>query len=400
MEEKGVKGKILTGDYLNFTQPKALRRLLKYKNIELKILSNEKFHAKGYFFRKGDVWSMIIGSSNLTQTALTVNFEWNLKINSLEKGKSAKEILNNFFDIFNRLPKTDLKMVEEYEKIYKAVKEYEKEKIKKQNYFERKEITPNLMQREALKNLFELRKTKDRGILISATGTGKTYLSAFDVKNVNPEKMLFTAHRKTILEKSKLTFENIIKDKKMAVYGENGWENADYIFAMVQTLSRPEHLKNFSEDFFDYIIIDEVHHSGAKTYQALINYFKPKFLLGMTATPERTDDFDVYGLFNHNIAYEIRLYDALRENLLCPFHYPKFLLGMTATPERTDDFDVYGLFNHNIAYEIRLYDALRENLLCPFHYFGISDISVDGEIIDEKTSIKKLAADERVNHLL
>lgn len=353
LEEKGVKGKILTGDYLNFTQPKALKRLLKYKNIELKILSNEKFHAKGYFFRKGDVWSMIIGSSNLTQTALTVNFEWNLKINSFEKGKSAKEILNNFFDIFNRLPKTDLKMVEEYEKIYKAVKEYEKEKIKRQDYFERKEITPNLMQREALKNLFELRKTKDRGLLISATGTGKTYLSAFDVKNVNPEKMLFTAHRKTILEKSKLTFENIIKDKKMAVYGENGWENADYIFAMVQTLSRPEHLKNFSEDFFDYIIIDEVHHSGAKTYQALINYFKPKFLF-----------------------------------------------GMTATPERTDDFDVYWLFNHNIAYEIRLYDALRENLLCPFHYFGISDISVDGEIINEKTSIKKLAADERVNHII
>ena len=98
LEEKGVKGKILTGDYLNFTQPKALKRLLKYKNIELKILSNEKFHAKGYFFKKGDVWSMIIGSSNLTQTALTVNFEWNLKINSFEKGKSAKEILNNFFE--------------------------------------------------------------------------------------------------------------------------------------------------------------------------------------------------------------------------------------------------------------------------------------------------------------
>lgn len=173
------------------------------------------------------------------------------------------------------------------------------------------------------------------------------------MKNLNPEKMLFTAHRKTILEKAKLTFENIMRDKKMAVYGEKGWENADYIFAMVQTLSRAEHLKNFSEDFFDYIIIDEVHHSGAKTYQALINYFKPKFLL-----------------------------------------------GMTATPERTDDFDVYGLFNHNIAYEIRLYDALRENLLCPFHYFGISDISVEGEVINEKTSIKKLAADERVNHII
>ena len=353
LEEKGVKGKILTGDYLNFTQPKALKRLLKYKNIELKILSAEKFHAKGYFFRKGNIWTMIIGSSNLTQTALTVNFEWNLKINSFEKGKTAKEILNNFLDIFEKLPKADLKIVEEYEKVYKKIKEYEKERRINQNFLEKKEVTPNLMQREALKNLDELRKIKDRGLLISATGTGKTYLSAFDVKNVNPKKMLFIAHRKTILEKAKITFQNIIKDKKMAIYGEKDWEKSDYIFAMVQTLSKNEHIRNFSEYFFDYIIIDEVHHSGAKTYQTVIKYFKPKFLL-----------------------------------------------GMTATPERTDDFDIYELFNHNIAYEIRLYDALKENLLCPFHYFGISDITVDGEIINEKTSIKKLVVDERVNHII
>ena len=353
LEEKDVKGKILTGDYLNFTQPKALKRLLKYKNIELKILSAEKFHAKGYFFRKGNIWTMIIGSSNLTQTALTVNFEWNLKINSFEKGKTAKEILNNFLDIFEKLPKADLKIVEEYEKVYKKIKEYEKERRINQNFLEKKEVTPNLMQREALKNLDELRKIKDRGLLISATGTGKTYLSAFDVKNVNPKKMLFIAHRKTILEKAKITFQNIIKDKKMAIYGEKDWEKSDYIFAMVQTLSKNEHIRNFSEYFFDYIIIDEVHHSGAKTYQTVIKYFKPKFLL-----------------------------------------------GMTATPERTDDFDIYELFNHNIAYEIRLYDALKENLLCPFHYFGISDITVDGEIINEKTSIKKLVVDERVNHII
>lgn len=353
LEERGIKGKILTGDYLNFTQPKALKRLLKYKNIELKILSHEKFHAKGYFFRKNNLWTMIVGSSNLTQTALTVNFEWNLKINSFKDGKIAEEILNNFYSVFNKLPETDMEAIENYEKIYKLAKEYEKIQRKKQKVFEEKEITPNIMQEQALKNLEELRKSTDRGLLISATGTGKTYLSAFDVKKVNSKKMLFIAHRKTILQKARETFESIIRDKKMAVYGEDDISNTDYIFAMVQTLSREIHLKNFPENYFDYIIIDEVHHGGAKTYQTVINYFKPKFLL-----------------------------------------------GMTATPERTDDFDIYGLFNHNIAYEIRLYDALRENLLCPFHYFGISDIVIDGESIDEKTSIKKLVIDKRVDHII
>ncbi len=353
LEERGIKGKILTGDYLNFTQPKALKRLLKYKNIELKILSNEKFHAKGYFFRKNNLWTMIVGSSNLTQTALTVNFEWNLKINSFKDGKIAGEILNNFYSVFNKLPETDMETIENYEKIYKLAKEYEKTQRKKQKVFEEREITPNIMQEQALKNLEELRKSTDRGLLISATGTGKTYLSAFDVKKVNPKKMLFIAHRKTILQKARETFESIIRDKKMAVYGEDDISNTDYIFAMVQTLSREIHLKNFPENYFDYIIIDEVHHGGAKTYQTVINYFKPKFLL-----------------------------------------------GMTATPERTDDFDIYGLFNHNIAYEIRLYDALRENLLCPFHYFGISDIVIAGESIDEKTSIKKLVIDQRVDHII
>lgn len=353
LENRNIKGKILTGDYLNFTEPKALKRLLNYKNIELKILSKEKFHAKGYFFRKDNLWTLVVGSSNLTQTALTINFEWNLKVNSLENGKIAKDILSSFNDIFERLPKLDLKMIENYEKIYKLSKSYSKAQEKLQNPLFKKEIIPNIMQEEALSNLIELRENEKEGLLISATGTGKTYLSAFDVKKVKPEKMLFIAHRKTIIKKAKYTFESIISNKKMAVYGDENISNADYIFAMVQTLNKKEHLERFPKDYFNYIIIDEVHHSGAKTYQSIINYFKPDFLL-----------------------------------------------GMTATPERSDDFDIYGLFNHNIAYEIRLYDALRENLLCPFHYFGISDITVDGECIDGKTSIKNLTLDQRVEHII
>lgn len=351
LEARGVKGKVLTGDYLTFTQPKALKKLLEFKNIELKVLSDEKFHAKGYFFRKGDIWTMIVGSSNLTQTALTVNFEWNLKINSLKDGKIATEILNNFYDIFNKIPALDMASLLEYERVYNLSKEYTKKK--KQEIREYKEITPNIMQKQALENLNNLRKYERKGLLISATGTGKTYLSAFDVRNANPKRVLFIAHRKTILQKAKETYENILRDKKIVIYGEEDIDEADVVFAMIQTLSKENHMTKFSPDYFDYIVVDEVHHGGAKSYQSVLNYF-----------------------------------------------IPKFLLGMTATPERGDNFDIYKLFDNNIAYEIRLHDALKEELLSPFHYFGISDIEIDGELINEKSGIKKLTADARVNHII
>ena len=351
LEVRGVKGKVLTGDYLTFTQPKALKKLLEFKNIELKVLSDEKFHAKGYFFRKGDIWTMIVGSSNLTQTALTVNFEWNLKINSLKDGKIATEILNNFYDVFNKIPALDMDSLLEYERVYNLTKEYTKKK--KQEIREYKEITPNIMQKQALENLNNLRNYERKGLLISATGTGKTYLSAFDVRNANPKRVLFIAHRKTILQKAKETYENILRDKKIVIYGEEDIDEADVVFAMIQTLSKENHMTKFSPDYFDYIVVDEVHHGGAKSYQSVLNYF-----------------------------------------------IPKFLLGMTATPERGDNFDIYKLFDNNIAYEIRLHDALKEELLSPFHYFGISDIEIDGELINEKSGIKKLTADARVNHII
>lgn len=352
LNERGVKGKILTGDYLTFTQPKGLKKLMEFGNIDVRLVSEEKFHAKGYFFRKKDIWTMIIGSSNLTQTALTTNFEWNLKINSLKDGKIAKNILDNFYNIFNSVSKLTDERLNEYEENYLMYKSFNKKIKAQEKKLNEKEVKPNIMQVQALKNLESLRSYAKRGLLISATGTGKTYLSGFDVKNAKAERVLFIAHRKTILSKAKETFETIIKDKKMGIYDGNMGEE-DYLFAMIQTMSKKEHLEKFPKDYFDYIIIDEVHHGGAKSYQSLINYFTPRFML-----------------------------------------------GMTATPERGDNFDIYELFHHNIAYEIRLHDALREELLCPFHYFGISDIEVDGELITEKTAVKKLTADERVNHII
>ncbi|MGL6066947.1 MAG: DEAD/DEAH box helicase [Cetobacterium sp.] len=338
LEEKGVKGKILTGDYLNFTQPKALERLLGYKNIEVKLLFGEKFHAKGYFFKKNEVWTLIVGSSNLTQTALTVNFEWNLKINSLEKGKILNDILDEFNSVYKNLPVLTIDAISDYKEIYnlaKTIAEKQLKLIKKEH-----KIKPNKMQEVALQNLEMLRGENSRGLLISATGTGKTILSAFDIKAANAQKVLFIAHRKTILEKARSSYNEILG-------------NNEVVFAMVQTLSKKNHLEKYKKDSFDYIVIDEVHHSGAKSYQDIINYFTPKFLL-----------------------------------------------GMTATPERGDDFDIYELFDHKIAYEIRLHDALKEGMLCPFHYFGISDIVMDGKEIDEKTTLKNLVVDERVNHII
>ena len=352
LENKGIKGKILTGDYLTFTEPKALKKLLSYKNIDLRVATNKKHHTKAYFFRKGNIWTLIIGSSNLTQGALTVNFEWNIKVNSLENGKIIKSILEAFnreFDNLRSLTNEDLKNYQEkYEQLKKLIE------INNQT-LDLNEIKPNSMQVQALKNLEETRKENDRALLISATGTGKTYLSAFDVKQANAKKILFVAHRKVILERAKISYQKILKNKKMEIFDSNFQINNkdEVIFAMVQTLNKEKTLNIFPKDYFDYIIVDEVHHGGAKTYQSIFEYFNPKFLL-----------------------------------------------GITATPERTDDFNIYQLFNYNVAYEIRLEDAMKKELLCPFHYFGISDILINGKSIDEKTSIKNLTSDERVEHIL
>ena len=144
LNERGVKGQILTGDYLTFTQPKALKKLMEFENIDIRLVSEEKFHAKGYFFRKKDIWTMIIGSSNLTQTALTVNFEWNLKISSLKDGKIAKNILENFYNIFNSVSKLTDERLKEYEENYLMYKSFNKKIKRQEKSLIEKEVKPNI----------------------------------------------------------------------------------------------------------------------------------------------------------------------------------------------------------------------------------------------------------------
>ena len=314
---KGVKGRVLTGCYLNFTEPKALDKLLEFENIELKVLANENFHAKGFFFRKGNNWQIMIGSSNLTQSALTVNSEWNILFHTNSNEQVYQQIITEFNRLFDEAIGCKY-IVEQYRLNYQSIRNTASLELYKQV----QPIVPNVVQQQALENLSILRNEgKDKALIISATGTGKTFLSAFDVASMNPKRCLFIVHRTNIAIKASETFAKVIKDKSIGMYTGSNKSSADYLFATIQTLKNPQVLAKFEHDDFDYLIIDEVHHAEAESYKQVLAHFNPKFLLGMTATPERSDDADIFKLFDYNIAYEIRLHQALEEDLLCPFHY-------------------------------------------------------------------------------
>ncbi|PPK49294.1 DUF3427 domain-containing protein [Clostridium algidicarnis] len=354
LDEKGIKGKILTTDYLNFSEPKALRKLLEFSNIEIKLYSKENFHTKGYIFKYDDHYKLIVGSSNLTQSALTKNKEWNFKISSLEEGSLTENVIDEFNGLWDDAYDLTLDWIETYQDIYKKQIEYaRKSSVPRLSQYK---LKPNKMQVAAIQGLNKIREDgSDKALLISATGTGKTYLSAFELRNYNPKKALFIVHREQIARQALNSFQNVFGDTRTMgiLSGTRKDINKDFIFCTVQTLSKDDVLKSFEKDEFDYIIIDEVHKAGANSYQKIVEYFTPKFLL-----------------------------------------------GMTATPERCDDFDIFKMFNYNIAYEIRLQKALEEDLLCPFHYFGVSDISVDGVELEDKSNFKALVAKERVNHII
>lgn len=321
LEEKGIKGKVVVSQYLNFTQPEALRKLLKFTNIELRIATKQNSHSKGYLFKKSKYYNLIIGSSNLTASALATNKEWNLKVSALHSSSIVGKIFGEFDADFQNGTPVTASFIDTYEDIYNKQKILSKAHEKA---FIKPVISPNSMQDEALNNINTLRNSgAKKALIISATGTGKTYLSAFDAKAFQPKRLLFVVHRRTIALKSLETFQNIFgADKTMGEYsGSQQERDKDFLFATVQTISKQNHLDQFDKDYFDYIVIDESHRSGADSYKRLLGYFKPRFLLGMTATPERTDGEDIFSLFDHNIAYEIRLNRAMEEEMLSNFHY-------------------------------------------------------------------------------
>lgn len=324
LEVRGIKGKILVSQYLNFTQPEALKRLLQFRNIELRISTTGNTHSKGYIFKSGEHFNLIIGSSNLTGQALSTNKEWNIKVSALDESGLVDKVLREFYSDFDKGKRVTTEFIKEYEGVYQNQFLFVGNSGSEKQIDIRSTVNPNSMQVDALENLNKLRSEgKSKALIISATGTGKTYLSAFDAKAFNPKKLLFVVHRLTIAKEALRTFKKVFgNNKTMGLYSGNEKElECDFVFSTIQTISKSSHLERFSNKHFDYIIIDETHRSGADSYKRLIEYFEPKFLMGMTATPERTDGFDIFKLFDYNIAYEIRLSKAMEEDILSPFHY-------------------------------------------------------------------------------
>lgn len=359
LKKRRVKGRILTSTYQYFNTPQVFRRLLKLEDVfEVRIYDEKSFHAKGYIFKyeKDEKSNFIVGSSNLTQHALTYNHEWNVKVNSTFQGALIKDLEREFNATWERSKILTEDWIEQYEAAYQDSKIVDINQILKLQ--KTRGIKPNKMQREALESLKRLRNEgKDRAVLISATGTGKTYLSAFDVMDVQPRRFLFVIHRENVARAAMKTYQIVLgEEKRMGILSGTsrlGSLEADYVFATIQTLSKDRQLERFAPDHFDYIVIDEVHHAGASTYQKILEHFKPKFLLGMSATPERNDDINVLEMFDYEIAYEIRL-------------------------------------QHAMKYE----------LLAPFHYFGVQELEVDGHAIDDLSTFARLTHDDRIDHII
>ena len=325
--ERGVKGKIITSTYQNFTDVASLRVfkdwMNKFSNFECHIdfncFGDNGFHSKGYLFEYDNSNEFLVGSTNITRYALLKNVEWNVAIKSNSDTDSIKDAYLEFDDLWKRT----FDLSEDIIKKYSLVQAYAIDKWD-MDYFnpETVEVKPNSMQRKALKELRRYRDTGcNRSLVISATGSGKTYLAAFDVRNFDAKRCLFIVHRDTILKDARDTFVKVFGVTK--TYGMfTGKEqdlDCDFIFASSNMLAK--HLDYFEKDEFDYIVFDEVHHIVADGGMKIFDYFNPEFLLGLTATPERMDNKDVFELFDKNVPFELRLRDAISSDLVVPFHY-------------------------------------------------------------------------------
>ncbi len=366
LERRHIRGEILTTNYLNFSEPRALKKLNELSNITLKMYDAEAadggFHTKGYIFKNEEIYRIIIGSSNITSAALTRNREWNTKLISTEQGELAKEIVAEFNELWNS--KFSLSFDDFYENYcerYRII-EHQRKTAKQDDItsLEKYKLQPNSMQVGFITNLKKiLAAGEKRALLISATGTGKTYASAFALRELGFRRVLFLVHRGQLAVQTMESYKKVFAESvSMGLVGGNRHEyDKDYVFATVQTINRDQHLLRYEKDAFDCIVLDEAHHVSADTYQKIMRHFTPKLWLGMTATPDKRDD-------------------------------------------QIEGRNIYEIFNHQIAYEIRLQQAMEENLLCPFHYFGITDLEMIGDNEGNGVNFSMLTSDERVKHIL
>lgn len=371
LEKKGVKGRVLTTDYLMFSDPLALDKLNSLNNLDVRIFKTGEndvgFHTKGYMFHNNGDLRIIVGSSNLTQNAITKNHEWNTRMVSTSDGQFALDIEEEF----NNLWDTSVCYSEyrdEYSAIYKNSKREREELGKLTRTLDlsyAQVLQPNSMQEQFILNIEEIiHKGGKRALLISATGTGKTYASAFALRKLftdevfSNKKALFLSHREQINKQALKSYKRIFgKNVPMELLSGNQnnigkAKSGKFLFSTMNMMARTDIMEQFKPNEYSVIVLDECHRSGAASYQRIIDYFKPELLL-----------------------------------------------GMSASPERTDNFDVFSLFDHNIACEIRLQQALENDMLCPFHYFGITDLEIEGES-DDLNKFRQLTADKRVEYII
>jgi len=366
--ESRAKGLIVTSDYLGFNSPNAFAELLNLSRlgIDVRIHESRAYHPKGYVFGHPDRIAAVLGSSNLTESALVTNHEWNLQVAATKNSDLARQFAALIdAEVGSSRPLTQ-EWLDEYSQRYVPPQRPEWQPARPPAMEDRQpsvlesgwiealsdgrsvpapthillgpgtprfeprsprqaEVLPNRMQIEALAELAALRaQGEKKGLVISATGTGKTILAALDVRAADPQRVLFVAHREQILDKAMQEFQRVLgahPDELGKLGGGRNQSDRRFVFATIQTLAQPDVLSSLAPDAFDYVLIDEVHHVGADSYLKVVDHFEPEFMLGITATPERTDGFNVFELFEFNVPYEIRLGRALEDDMLAPFHY-------------------------------------------------------------------------------
>ena len=324
---------IITSNYLKSTEPNALNKLLELKSLGSNVYlfdsltSKENFHIKSYSFENtnSNFFSCIIGSSNMSFSAFKLSHELNIEIKDKNFSEEYKQKMLNFLTSPHLLELNE-KVINDYEKIYEEnnnlIRKFEEAITDDIKVIPFKK--PNLVQIEALEELKKSRDqfNKDKGLVVMATGLGKTILAALDVVSLKPKKILFVAHREEILIQSERAFKQFIPNKKYGIYkGSKKNMDNEYIFASIQTIGKKSELEKFKKENFDYIIVDEFHHVGARSYKNLVAYFKPKFFLGLTATPNRTDNIDILQFCGNNLIYKKGLIDGINLNLLSNFDY-------------------------------------------------------------------------------
>ena len=329
--QRGCKGRLITSTYQNFTDIESLRVFYRLQqqyplfscHLDDECFSDSHFftlgfHCKGYIFRYEDHVEMIVGSSNITRFALLKNIEWDLLMDEPLDSEIYQQVLNEFDYLWSKTYLLNDDVIQHYfRKLNYAIERWDMD-----YEIDRSDIKPNYMQRNALKELNRYRTMGiTRAITICSAGSGKTYLSAFDALNFNPKRLLYVVHESSILSKSLETYKKVFGTQVTMGKFTGSEKDIDRDFLFSTNVSMAKNLDLFPRDTFDYIVIDECHHAVAESYKKIIEYFEPEFLLGLTATPERLDNQDVLSLFDENVPYELRLRDAIINDLIVPFHY-------------------------------------------------------------------------------